>query len=259
MKKYKWIFINLLLIVLVWVLVTFFTFESLESSTGHGETVSVPSLTSYSIAEVEDVLEKENLRYRVIDSSIYIHTMPKGAVIKQYPNAGASVKKNRQILITVNPYNEEKIPVPELKDVSIRQVIQELSRKGFRLGKLRMEDDLAENAVLWAEFQGDSLASGTMLNARSKIDLVIGNGLKSLRIALPDFIGRSYRDAMYTAGVNVLNPTALRFDETVVDTLSSFVYKQYPSTNMSRFIQKGDNIELWFTQDQNKLSGSPLE
>ena len=257
-KKYRWILLNLAGIILVWVLTVVFTQNGLKSKTDHGETVEVPELTTYSIFEVEKILKRNNLRYKVIDSTTFYHTRPKGSVLKQFPKAGSKVKRNRELLLTINPFGEEKIPLPDLKDISVRQAIQQLNRSGFRIGKMRMADDLAENVVLWCEYRGDSLSSGDMLKKRSKIDLVIGNGFNSNRIALPDFIGRSYRDAMYTAAVNVLNPIGLRFDASVRDTLSSFVYKQYPHKGITRFIGKGESIELWFTQDQNKLNGEAL-
>ncbi len=250
----KWFYINILAILLFWVAIVYFTGSFLDKTTLHGETVEVPNLKTYDLAEAEEVLKKAGLRYRVIDSSSFFYNFPKGAVIKQFPQPGKKVKLNRELLLSVNPHAEEKAQIPDLQDRSIRQAMQLLDRSGFKIGKLRLVPDIGRHVVLWAEHKGDSLTSDAKLPKRSEIDLVLGDGNEPRRMYLPDLKGRPYKDALYTARVNVLNPSAFRFDETVKDTLSAFVYKQFPDLSNTRFIEKGSEIELWFTQDQNKLN-----
>src|SRR4051794_798214 len=76
----------------------------LPNVTNHGETITVPNIEGKNIEEVEAFLAKHDLRYEVNDSS-YSDKYPPLAVLKQYPSAGAKVKENRKIYVSVNRIN----------------------------------------------------------------------------------------------------------------------------------------------------------
>ena len=65
--------------------------------------------------KVEEFLASHDLRYEVNDSS-YSAEYPPLTVLKQYPAAGAKVKENRKIFVSVNRRNPPTVKMPDLID-----------------------------------------------------------------------------------------------------------------------------------------------
>ena len=148
----------------------------LNISTHHGDFETVPNLTGKSIDVAQMELEQNNLVLKIQDSANFNPKYPRFSVIEQDPKAGAKVKENRKIYITLNPSGYRKIAVPELKERTFRQAKPTLEAIGFAVGKVTYVNNIGKDMVLKMMFEGKEIKPGDMLPKTSKIDLVLGNG-----------------------------------------------------------------------------------
>ncbi|MDO5977911.1 PASTA domain-containing protein [Flavivirga spongiicola] len=165
----------LLALVAVFVL-CFIMLKWLKSSTNHGEFETVPNLTGKSISVADIELKENNLVMQIQDSANFNPDYPKFSVIEQEPPAGAKVKENRKIYLTLNPSGYRKIQVPDLKERTFRQAKPMLEALGFRVGKITYENNIGKDLVLKMRYKRKAINKGDKLAKTSKIDLVLGNG-----------------------------------------------------------------------------------
>ena len=121
-------------------------------------------------------MEDSDLEMQVQDSANYNPDYPKFSVIDQSPSAGAKVKEDRKIYITVNPSGFRKTTVPDLRERTFRQAKPTLEAVGFKVGKLRYVDNIAKDLVLEMTYKGKTIEPGDKLPKTTAIDLVLGNG-----------------------------------------------------------------------------------
>ena len=113
------LFLHLVLAAAVLIVLSVLYFYAyLPHITNHGESITVPSVEGLPITKVEDFLADHDLRYEVNDSS-YSAEYPPLTVLKQYPAAGAKVKENRKIFVSVNRKNPPTVKMPDLIDGSL--------------------------------------------------------------------------------------------------------------------------------------------
>ncbi|WP_166965784.1 PASTA domain-containing protein [Yeosuana marina] len=172
----KTFFKQVLLAVVALVVLCFILLKWLNVTTNHGEFETVPNLTGKSISVAKIELEQNHLVMQIQDSANFNPKYPKFSVIEQDPVAGAKVKEDRKIYITLNPSGYRKITVPDLKERTFRQAKPTLEAIGFAVGKLTYVDNIGKDMVLKMMFKGKEIQPGDMLPKTSKIDLVLGNG-----------------------------------------------------------------------------------
>src|SRR5690349_3253559 len=93
--------IGIAVCVLVLISILYF-YIYLPNTTNHGDSITVPDLAGMKFEELEDFLQKYDLRFEVEDS-VYHEEYPPLTVLRQFPKAGATVKQNRIIYVSVNP------------------------------------------------------------------------------------------------------------------------------------------------------------
>lgn len=149
----------------------------LNVTTNHGNFEMVPNLKGKSLSVANIILQDNNLILKVQDSANYNPDYPKFSVIEQEPVAGAKVKKNRKIYITLNPSGYRKMIIPNaLIDKTFRQVKPSLEALGFKIGKISYVNNIGKDMVLKLTHKGETLKAGDKLAKTSVIDLVLGNG-----------------------------------------------------------------------------------
>ena len=157
--------------------ISFLILKWLKISTNHGEFETVPDLRGKSINVAELELKDNNLVMQIQDSANFNPDYPKFSVIEQDPVAGAKVKEERKIYITLNPSGYRKVSIPEgLEDKTFRQVKPTLEALGFKIGKLTYIDNIGKDIVLSLKHKNNVLQPGDKLPQTSVIDLVLGNG-----------------------------------------------------------------------------------
>lgn len=172
----KTFFKQVLLAVVALVVLCFILLKWLNATTNHGKFETVPNLTGKSISVAKIELEQNHLVMQIQDSANFNPKYPKFSVIEQDPIAGAKVKEDRKIYITLNPSGYRKIAVPDLKERTYRQAKPTLEAIGFTVGKLTYVNNIGKDLVLKMMFKGKEIQPGDMLPKTTKIDLVLGNG-----------------------------------------------------------------------------------
>ncbi len=223
--------------------------------THHGQALTVPDLTGLTLEEVDVVANSKKIRYNVTDSVFY-KELPRGTVVKQNPRQGSKVKENRTIYVSMNAMNPERIAMPTVTGVSLRQARAILETYGLNLGKISYKPDIAVNNVLQQKLDGTDIESGSMVIKGSVIDLVLGRGLSDQTTVVPDLVGADVYSAKGVLADRFLNYGAIVYDNSVataLDTIFAFVWKQNPPVIEEVRLQLGSNVDLWVTVDSTRL------
>ena len=159
------------------VLLIFVLLKFLNVWTRHDQFISVPNLSHKTLAEVQTILEKEHLRFEVLDSATYNPKFPKFSVISQSPEAGEKVKKNRKIYLTLNPSSYQKVSVPRVIQITRRSAEATIKAVGLVVGKVTYVDNIGKDMVLKMSYKGKEVQPGDLLTKTSVVDLECGNGI----------------------------------------------------------------------------------
>ncbi|MGC1242031.1 MAG: PASTA domain-containing protein [Chryseosolibacter sp.] len=244
------------LIVLVSVL---YFYAYLPNVTNHGESITVPSVEGLPITKVEAFLASHDLRYEVNDSS-YSADYPPLTVLKQYPAAGAKVKENRKIFVSVNRKNPPTVKMPDLIDGSLTNAEAVLRGSELKRGKIRLVRGPFLNVVKEMQIEGNKVVPGVLIPKGTVVDLVVMDG-GSNKLPAPNVLGFGFEDAKFNILGSNLNVGDI---ELVGDTTGNHpvVLKQDPSPQAEIIV--GDVINLWIGQEgtevpEDDADGEPQE
>lgn len=250
---HKPLWINVLVAIVVTVLFVLIFFGSLDYLTKHSQYQKVPFIVGKNVDAARKLLEDKGFEVEIQDS-LYIDTVPKLAVIKQSPAGDATVKVNRTIYLTINRAQPPLVEMPNLVGFSIRNAQMYLENLGLHLGDTSFRPDIAKNAVLEQIYNRQPIKSGTKIFMGSTISFVLGNGVGTLEMVVPDLMGKKYSQVKSMLRSLDLNFTPV-FDPDVADTPGSFVTRQNPqkytlSANGDKRLNRikpGQTIDMWLS------------
>jgi len=257
--KSKTFFANLILAILIIGGLFYGLNRFLASYSRHGENIKVTKLNSLALSEVDKILSDKGLYYEVIDSSEYDPAFPRGSVVGQYPEAGASVKVGRSIRLTINPFHPRKIEMPMLVEKTKRRAIYDLESQGFKVGELIYVPYIGKDVVIEVKIGDRSVMPGEKLSKGTVIDLVLGQGLSDELIPSPYLRWKTLEEAQADLLARSLNLGSTIYDEEVRDTAAALVYRQSPAPTLNPSIQMGREIDIWLTNDYTKIANDSLE
>lgn len=228
-------------------LIVFFFYIYLPSTTNHGETITVPELIGVSYDDLEEYVTQRNLRYEITTDSGYSERYDPLTILSQNPKAGSKVKENRKIYLSLNATVPPKVKMPNLINTDIQNARDILQAYGLKLGEVELVPNIATNAVLAQKFEGEDIAEGSEVAKGSFIDLTIADGEGSQRFATPDFIGKTEDEVKFQIAASRLKLDVINYIK--VDTLPrNQVYKQRPP--VGSMIRSGSLIEIWINGDE---------
>lgn len=176
-KKHSigWLRLNILIMVAVSIILIVITFRWMQSYTRHGQYITVPDVSGMYEEEAGQALAAAGLRYEVSDYK-FDKSMVEGGVIEQNPKAGAYVKQERKIYLTLNSGKEPVKAVPDLADnSSLRAAESQLRAAGFKLSPtVYVDGDL--DWVYEIRYKGAVIEAGTEIPEGSVLTIVAGNG-----------------------------------------------------------------------------------
>lgn len=169
------ILLNLLVMVVLVLAILLVTFRWMKSYTRHGQYITVPDVSGMYEEEAGQALAAVGLRYEVSDYK-FDKSMVEGGVIEQNPKAGAYVKQERKIYLTLNSGKEPVKAVPDLADnSSLRAAESQLRAAGFKLSPtVYVDGDL--DWVYEIRYKGAVIEAGTEIPEGSVLTIVAGNG-----------------------------------------------------------------------------------
>jgi hypothetical protein len=228
------------------ILIFLFFFVYLPITTHHGETIKVPDLKGKTLDQAEGLLDENSLRYQVNDSSYVAGAVP-FSIISQHPLAGSEVKANRKIYVTVTAKNPPMVPMPELKDKSLKAAEMELKSRDLILSETKPVPSPFANLVIRQYANGKEITAGTHISKGTKITLDVGNGSMTSEIELPNFVGMNIDDAkalLVEQGLLI----GLEKKEQVSGKDKDVIIKQKPEYKMGSKINMGETVDLWYAE-----------
>lgn len=247
--------LNLLLAIGITLVLIFGVTRFLRIYTHHGDTYTVPDFKGKSIDEVKHECQERGFRFHLLDSGYY-ENLPPGAVADQFPKAGLQVKENRRIYLIKNAENAEKVIIPNVIGVSLRQARSELETYNLEVGRLEYVPDIATNVVIRLTHNGEKIQPGTEVETASVIDIVLGQGLSDEKTYVPNLLGLGIDKAGECLNNRFLNLGASLYDATVnneEDSLNAKIYKQYPAFDTIQEVNLGTYVDVWLTADSTKI------
>lgn len=152
--------------------------------TRHGKEIELADYTNKSIEDIQD----EKVDIIVIDS-IFNEDLPPLTIVNQYPEPGIKVKPGRKVYVTVVSQSYEKVPLPDLTDLTLRAATLQLQAYGFQVGRVEQVPSIGQT-VIAVKQNGKEIPWGTVLKKGSVVDIVIGSGIEdnmdSLMINIDD-------------------------------------------------------------------------
>ncbi len=253
LKKYSSTLGGILMSILLavsslFIIMILYFYVYLPQVTNHGETITVPNAVGMNYAELEDFLGNLDLRYEVSDST-YSGNQPPLTVMKQYPAAGAKVKENRVIYISLNQRMPPNVPVPNLIDGSLIDADAVLRSNELKRGKIELVRGPFQ-IVKSMKYKGHPIEPGERVPKGSFIDLVVMDGGKNCDNMI-SLLGKAWDEAIVEIKGNNLNPEQ---PMVVGDTtgIISVVLKQKPEAGET--ICVGDIVTIWIG-----AAGTPVE
>jgi len=214
-----------------------------------GKITRVPDVVGLKFEEAQKVLREAGLAPKE-----YEHKTDKrysiGTVTLQSPLAGADVKPNRGVYLTISG-GEQLTTVPNLRGKSVRDATFSIERYGLQIGNVSYEpsDDIIANTII-----RQAIAAGTKVHSGSTIDIVISQGKTTDKRLVPDVALKPYTEAE-----NKLTQEGFKIGKVTyqisLDLLPNTIIEQYPHAgSMADF---GQAIDLIVAQKGD--SQSPLE
>ena len=247
----KFFWINFLLASATLYGIFYYTMDNLDKYTNHNIKIEVPNLLGIQINNLNDTLEKLELRYEIRDS-IYSENHPMGMIIQQDPKPHSEnfpnyIKPNRNLYLTIVKKQEIYKTVPDLmSNVNSKNIGKtKLERLGFKVD-LEMRNHKDRDKVLEIRFQDEIVKAGRKLLKGATLKLIYGSGDKGKPIELPDFIGMNIYLANNKASEIGLE-LEINYNDSVLDFMDSnraVIFNQYPypKTDNKSFISIGSLV-----------------
>ena len=143
----KPLWVNFLAAVVLAFLLIFLMLQLLGWITKHGDYLTVPEVTGKDSQQAIKLLESKGFDV-VIQDSVYTDSLPRGAVLKQLPDANGTVKINRTVFLTVNRYTPPLIIMPQLEGKSLSFALDLLARNHLQLGDTVYKPDFMKGSIL---------------------------------------------------------------------------------------------------------------
>lgn len=216
--------------------------------TKHGQSEKVPKLKDLPIQEAINTIHQHNLKYEIIDS-VYVKDKKPGTIIEQNPAANTVVKPLRTIYLIINAKAVRQIPLPDLRDLSLRQAEAIAKSVGIHVSGVEYIASEYKDLILDVKHNGQSLAIGAKIPEGSAITLIAGNGLEQLAAGtVPYLTGLSLTEA-----ANMLSTTTYLIGGTVYDVTPAgneaeyIIVGQTPEGGSSA--SPGSVIDVWLSKN----------
>lgn len=225
--------------------------------TDHGESVEVPVLTDMSFREASRKARGQGFSVAISDS-IFVSGKPPQEVIDQNPKPGSRVKENRTIYFTISKNNPDMIKLPGLAGGDDYDLYsRKLSRLGLKLRILARvaNPKLSPNTIVSVIYNGDTITNrlsyGVTIPMGSTVDFLVSEAV-TLSVNIPDCLCKTLDEAKFLLQTSEINIGSTIPDATVTDPDNAYIWRQNPPYDPNGIMRKGEQIDLWLTQQKPK-------
>lgn len=196
---------------------------------------STPNLVGMSEQEARATTEAALIGFTATQE--HSETTPAGRVIRMDPAAGARIRKDGQVTVTVS-LGPERFEAPQLAGLSREKAVAALAQSNLAVGDVSEahHESVAAGVVIQA-----SVPRGTQLKRGDRVDLVVSQGPRP--VLVPSYVGKSGQQAqqeLQAAGFQV--SVTQEHSKTVAEGL---VISQTPADGSGK---KGDKVTLVVSQ-----------
>ncbi len=245
--KKKNFYKHLLIAVVLTVILLWVSLKMLDIYTRHGDVFVVPDFNGKTLEQLKEEGFDDYFDFQVIDS-VYDKKLPKGSVFMQNPEPGSKIKKGRRMYLTIVAAMPEKVAMPDLKNLSLRQALVTLEVNGLKAGNLKYVDYFARNAVIDQMINEEPVEPGTEIYKGTVIDLVVGKGDMEVYVPMPFLIGKTPQEALHDLHYASLNIGAETYLDD--DIKNAKVYKTEPPQLSDVKLKLGDTINIWYRSSE---------
>jgi beta-lactam-binding protein with PASTA domain len=172
LSKYLWG--NLLAMMLFVVAVCFAVKYGIDVYTHHGEKITVPNVVHKSYADAEHILESLGLEVQISDTG-YVKTLPPDCILEQSVKAGSIVKSGRIVYLVINASSTPTIAIPDVIDnSSYREARAKLTAMGFRVSEPQMVPG-EKDWVYGIKVRGRNVTNGQRVSVEDILTLQVGD------------------------------------------------------------------------------------
>lgn len=254
MKYFKFLtqrafYIHLLIIVALIVIIIEAAFISLKGYTRHAEEIIVPDFVGLDCDSIMEAYQDE-YHFIMLDS-IYSKVFSEGSIYQQDPLPNSKVKKGRNMYLVKVSEAPEKVAMPNLRNLSLRQALVSLKANGLKVSELEFVEHFAKNAIVDQKFEGKIVEPGTEIIKGSEIKLLVGYGHDDKRTHLPNLLTvkkENVKRDIIEASLNLGNEIYMDNDEEG----KYKVYKMKPAYNIETLVQLGSKVDVWY-RSENKF------
>lgn len=228
-------------------IIIFLVLQSLDWITRHGTTRTIPSVLGKSYNEAVTFLEDQGFEVMIQDS-IYNDTAKPLMVLRQFPEADATVKRNRTVYLTINRAVPPLIELPTLEGMTYRSAELAIKQYGLNLKDTVYQSNIARNMVLEVHYNGEHIKPGAKIHMGSDIVLVLGTGVGDEEFRVPDLFQRTLGEAKaYLEAMQLILGAVVPAD--LAGNPNAYVVKQAPDVftldGRPNTIRSGQIVDLW--------------
>lgn len=216
--------------------------------TQHGDVYIVPDFDGQTLKQLSEKGYDDYFVFGIIDS-VYFKSKAKGTVVLQNPLSGSKVKQGRHVYLTIVAESPEKVLMPNLKNLSLRQALVTLESDGLLVGELEYVRYFARNAVIDQLIGNEPVEPDTELHKGTAINLVLGKGDFTVMVPMPFLIALKQADVRKKLHHNSLNlGREYYLDDD--DTSRARVYKTDPEPLTEDMLMLGQPVNIWYRSDE---------
>lgn len=160
--------------------------------------INVPDVVGKSSVVAQQILEDKNLRVKLVEAND--DAVPAGQVISQYPEAGAKVKEQRLVTITISKGGQE-LTMPDLKSMSRSNAEEKLTKMGLKIGSVFEENSKEPTGTIINQ----DPRSGSKITKGQTVDITVSLGEKKKEITVQNYSGLSSDSAKANLEANGLS------------------------------------------------------
>lgn len=236
-------YIHLVIIIALVIILIHLTFSSLDRFTRHGKEILVPDFVGMNC---DEVLEKYKDDYNfILLDSIYARNFLEGSIYQQDPLPNSKVKKGRNLYYIKVSVAPERVAMPNLRNLSLRQAMVMLNANGLKVAELEFVEHFAKNAVVEQLLNDSVIEPGQEVVKGSALTLQVGYGVADKRTHLPNLltVNKSEVKAMiHEASLNLGEEIFMDAD----DMENYKVYKMEPAYDIQTLVTLGSKVNVYY-------------